>query len=253
MKPLYVAGIGLWTPGYPSARAFVEGTPIADADRAQAEVLGKLKRRASDFTRLMVQAYGEALGEAGGDLATVPSVFASSFGELDTTIHLLEMMHGLNGELSPIRFAGSVHNTASGTVSIAVGNRAFTTSVAADGDTLPMAILECVGLLEEGAPLVAMVAGDEAPPTALVPGPGRFASVAVALVLASDPARARYGALSDLRVDSEPPPVLDGPHAERLQNPCGQGLVLIKRLFYSRPGRVALSGLVGSGWGIELS
>jgi len=83
-------------------------------------------------------------------------------------IGLLEQMWDGSANLSPMRFATSVHNAASGMISIATANRGITTSIGADYDTPAMALIEGIGMvLSDGCPVL-VCCGDEAPPANLL-------------------------------------------------------------------------------------
>ena len=85
--------------------------------------------------------------------------------------------------MSPLRFAGSVHNAASGQIAIATQNQGFTTSIAAGLDTLAMAIVEAQALLQTGEPEVLILLGDLDPPAHLAAVHERCDPLAVALHL----------------------------------------------------------------------
>lgn len=179
-----VTGVGLWAPGFADAAAWRAGVADPSVARPGAPLIpARQRRRASLLTRALATALGEAAAQAGVDLATTATIFGSAYGEGATLGQLLSQRHEGDGALSPLRFAGSVHNTASGMVSIATGARGFTTSLAAGDDTLVACLDEAAGLLAAGHDAVAVVVGDEAPPAALIPAEQRCAPLAVALVL----------------------------------------------------------------------
>ena len=180
-----VAGIGLFVPGYPgfcswSAQAREEGseTPLGHS------IDPRSRRRASGFARALADSYAEAVRSAALDPTQVASVFGSALGEASTMIGLLDQMWSEDGELSPMRFATSVHNAASGIVSITSKNQGFTTSVGADFDTPAMALAEAFGWLCTHEQPVIVACGDESVPEKLVrEGAGwSLLSVAVALL-----------------------------------------------------------------------
>src|SRR5207244_12885519 len=91
-------------------------------------------------------------------LGTVAIVVGSAYGELATT---MEMLHELSVErsVSPFRFHNSVHNTASGYLSIAHENRCPATSLAAGWQTAAMAMLEARALMaDRGGDVLVVVA-----------------------------------------------------------------------------------------------
>jgi hypothetical protein len=113
------------------------------------------RRRFSRLSRLQLQvAYDCAAGNH-----HLRTIFCSRHGEIHRTHGLLAEM--AKGEpLSPMAFSLSVHNTASGLYSIASGNTAPSTALAAGRDTLAMAFVEAAGQLGH-AEEVMLVFGDE--------------------------------------------------------------------------------------------
>ncbi len=100
-----------------------------------------------------------APGADASALRSLPVVFASRRGELGTTMRLMRQMFE-EGEMSPAGFASSVHNAAPGRLSLALGDTAPYTAVAAGDRTREAGLLEASttpGLVlficaEEGAP-----------------------------------------------------------------------------------------------------
>jgi hypothetical protein len=137
-----------------------------------AEVVGDLARPAD-------------MGAGGLAIADVPIVCGTGYGEIVTTAALLEQMHSEVGGLSPIRFAGSVHNTAIGQLAIAIGHRGRSTTVSAGPQTLSMALVEAVGLFADDTDDVTLVLADEPLPQPLQPP---YDGLAVALHLVRSPA-----------------------------------------------------------------
>jgi hypothetical protein len=96
-------------------------------------------------------------------LASVPCVFASRHGVLDRTLELLTAL-ARDEALSPTTFSLSVHNSSAGLFSIARGDRAAATAVAAGRDSHGMCRLEGANLIAEGTVQVLVCyADDEAP------------------------------------------------------------------------------------------
>ena len=71
----------------------------------------------------------------------IPVVFASRWGEIGTTVKLMQQMHG-EGEMGPAGFSNSVHNAAPGHLSLLTKNRAPYTAIAAGPDSYEMGLLE---------------------------------------------------------------------------------------------------------------
>jgi len=119
---------------------------------------GRARRRASPLTRVAAHVLKSLCDEAGVDPSSLPTIYTSDFGEMQTTVHLMGMMTEDDGSLSPTWFSNSVHNAASGHLSIAVGSKAFSTAVAGGPGSVAIALVEAAGLLAAGAEQVAVLA-----------------------------------------------------------------------------------------------
>ncbi len=243
MQPLYIGAVGLWTPGLPDAAAWRAGHRDPAAPLPAAALLAAaVRRRTSLLTRAAVEAFGQAAAEAAVDRSEIATVFVSAWGETSALQELLDQLHSDDGALSPIRFSGSVHNAASGHVSIATGNRGFTTSIAAGADSVAMGLLECMGLLHAGHREVIAVFADIDPPAPLADSSGHCAPLAVALHLhdgaAGRPVRGVLTQLSDQEPLSTDVLLPDDLRA----NPCAGALALADALLRRRGGLVALGG-----------
>lgn len=194
--PLYVHAIAVWCPEYPDAAALSEGRRSASAVEPAAELLPRRMRgRASLLTAMLAEVVGRAAAAGGADLARVPLIVGSAFGEMDTTVQLLQMMISDDGALSPARFQASVHNTGAGQISIATSNTAVSSCLAAGSATSAAALLEAYALLagaagpcddpaaRSGGEVLVAVA-DEALPEFFA-DEERYGSLAVALLLRS--------------------------------------------------------------------
>jgi hypothetical protein len=198
-----------------------------------------LRRRTSTLTRMVAHVLAE-LGERGGvDLANVPVVHGTALGEIATTVELLDAMFVGDGALSPTRFTGSVHNTAAGVMSIALGNRSASTTVSAGARTTAMCLVEAFAQLAAGESEVVLVVADEpvpAPLDALAPWGG----LAVAIHLARAPTRGQGGAkLVDLGL-RRPAPAPARVPASVADNPVAPALALARALEAAQDDVVAL-------------
>jgi hypothetical protein len=201
MSPIYVHGLGLWTPGYADVDSWFDGKSDESVTRPEAALLaGPHKRRASLLTRMAVEALGQAAAQAEADPATAASVWATVHGEIKIAVDLLGMMNEGEGKLSPTKFHNSVYNTASGYFTMACGNRAPATTLSGGSEIVAMALLEAAGMLAEGAGEVMLVLADEP-----YPEPFEYASpvapLALALCLRSSP----VGAVAEVGL-----PIRDG-------------------------------------------
>lgn len=150
-----VRGIALWTPARPGWSAFVDalaGRPVdaAPVARPAATVLPAAeRRRAPDGVSVALAVARDAIADArrrGIDVASLPSVFASAYGDLAIVDYLAATLADDPLALSPTRFHLSVHNAASGYWSIATGDRAPSTALAGGDDTFALGLLEVATL-----------------------------------------------------------------------------------------------------------
>jgi hypothetical protein len=164
----------------------------------------RVRARVSILTCALAEALQRAVDFQ--KITTEPSatVFASAFGETGPLLSLLEQALSPEGEVSPLMFMYSVHNNASGCLSIARGDQGFTTSIAAGEETFLSALFECYGLLKDGWDSVTLILGDEAPPHFFVPAEQRFESMAVALHLVNCSPSGPRRALPRIRLHTRP-------------------------------------------------
>ncbi len=248
-----ILGIGLWTPGFANVPQWLEGVKDDEVSMPGKALLNRqTARRASRLTRAMAESYRQSLDSLEIDLSTVRTVFGSALGEGEVTTKLLWQMSNKE-DFSPMLFAVSVHNAASGVVSISNKNREFTTSLAADADTPAMGLMETFALMHSSEEPAALICGDDASPEGLVPDEEAFDLVAGALVLqkyqaGEDP---RLGILSLPTRSKEE--VLKVSLADSLRRNCQAGLLnLIDHIARKQPGTIALDYGAGKGWQSEL-
>jgi 3-oxoacyl-[acyl-carrier-protein] synthase-1 len=157
LGPVFLTGIATWSPGFASpselAMAFGPGNslppkePEADARPPAAWLPARPRGRASPLTRLFAELMGQLMALETGASLDIPTIFASAYGEMNTSVRLLEMLCRDDRQVSPASFQASVHNTAAGVLSIATKNQAFSTSLAAGPDTFAAALLEGVAFV----------------------------------------------------------------------------------------------------------
>jgi hypothetical protein len=247
-----VAGCGLWLPGHPSLAAWRAGAPASD-EPPQGRGLGRTnRRRASPLGRALADVGFEALAAAGVDPSGVRSVIGSSIAEVSTMLGLLDQIWRTGEPVSPAAFTMSVHNAASGLLSIATGNRGFTTSLAADEDTPAVALLEALGLVLVTGEPVLVACGDEASPEDLVPHDRRWGMAAAAVVLA--PAGGGAGSRARLRIVRPAEPDLPRAALGEVvgRNPQAGLVDLVDAIARGRQGVVGLDRGGGLGWCAEL-
>lgn len=252
-----VTGIGLWIPGANSPQQ-LETLLASETFPRQGEVEPpsgqsievRSRRRASRLSRALADACAAAIAQAGLDASQVATVFGSTLGEAHTMIVLLGQMWR-NEEMSPMAFATSVHSAASGTVSISAGNRAFTTSLSADYDTVSASLFEAWGVATMLDLPTVVICGDDHSPADFVPEPESFDLMTAALAFARTPQAGQtvVGRIS-LPHAFDPslpllPPIATSAHVAR--NPQAGMLDLVAHLAAGHKGQVRLDRGLGNG------
>lgn len=161
-----IAGIGFWTGGLPdwdSARAFVTaGTLPADAPaRPSSQLLApNERRRAPETVAVALNVALAACTAAGRDPALLPSVFASTHGDLAITDYMCATLVDAPRTISPTKFHNSVHNAAAGYWSIGAGAQEPATAISAYSATFAQGLLEALVQIATGSEAVLLVAYD---------------------------------------------------------------------------------------------
>ena len=255
----YLAGIGVLGPGldgWPESRSVLAAerpyVPVPTVLPLPALLSATERRRTGRVVRLALAIAAEAVAHAGAEAAQLRSVFTSSTGDGQNCHELCESLAEAAPEISPTRFANSVHNAAAGYWSIATSAmRPSTVLCAFDGSF-------CAGLLEalvqvvvdeEPILLVSYDADYPPPMSAKRPVPDAFG---VALVLAP---RRQPGSLARLEATlcQEPAERLAEPlDTLRRSNPAARGLPLLKHLAIGRRARTVLEYLDVSSLAVEI-
>jgi hypothetical protein len=176
MKPLrgFVRGMGLWAPGHATLANWVAGESAVDPELTKpkaAMLSSRLRRRTSLMTRMVASAVEEAADQGRADRSALRYVITSAWGELKTTVDLLESMCTGDGRVSPTAFTNSVHNTPTGYLSIASANRLGSNAVAAGSEGVAMGFLDAMlTLVEDGNDVMLTLAEEAIPPPFGVPG-----------------------------------------------------------------------------------
>jgi hypothetical protein len=168
-----IEGIGFWASGLPSwaaARAFAaDGALPQDAPRKPAPQLlaPNERRRAPESVAVALEVALAACLDAGRDPKVLPSVFASTHGDLAITDYMCATLATDPAELSPIRFHNSVHNAASGYWTIGTGCLAASTALSAFDGSFAQGLVEALAQLADGAEAVLLAGYDTAASGAL--------------------------------------------------------------------------------------
>jgi hypothetical protein len=99
-----------------------------------------------------------ACTKAGGGAAGL--VFCSRHGEVQRSLELLTTL-AQGQPLSPANFSLAVHNAIAGLFSVATGDTAPATAIAAGAASVPSGVIEACGMLAGGQPEVLLVVYDE--------------------------------------------------------------------------------------------
>lgn len=258
MRPLFVTGLGLWAPGYPSLAAFLRGERDERAtDPPCGWVPARLLRGSSRLTRMLGEAAEQATRAAGRDPTKVATVYTSSYGEIETMVLLLDAIFRGDGQLSPMRFKNSVHNAASGLGSIGQSNTSFSTALAGGARSVEAGVIEAVALAHERGGDVVVSAADDAIPEPLG-ALDRREALAVGLVISAEPGPAplcrveRLVALDE--VVARPSTVFGRAWTESLRlNPISHALPLLEAIAERRPGIVPLAYDLDAPYALELA
>lgn len=221
MSPLVasIEGIGFWTAGLPdwaSARDFVRDGRLPDSapTRPSPRLLeANERRRAPGTVAVALEVALAACEAAGRNPASLPSVFASTHGELAITDYMCATLADQPHSLSPTRFHNSVHNAAAGYWSIGTGATAATTAVSAFDASFAQGLLEALVQLATGVPAVLLVAYDGAAVGPLAKISTSVGLLGGALVLSAQPGAGAMTLRATL-TDGDAP-AADGPLARR--------------------------------------
>ena len=161
-----IEGIGFWTRGLPSwaaARAFAQGAaPASDAPaRPSPQLLApNERRRAPETVAVALEVALAACEAAGREAAALPSVFASTHGDLAITDYICATLASDPRSLSPTKFHNSVHNAAAGYWTIGAGAMQPATAISAFDASFAQGLLEALAQLHAGSDAVLLVAYD---------------------------------------------------------------------------------------------
>ena len=228
-----IAGIGFWTDGLPdwaAARAFaIDGTrPESAPSRPSPQLLApNERRRAPGSVAVALEVAMAACRDAGIAPETLPSVFASTHGDLGITDYMCDTLATDPTAISPTKFHNSVHNAAAGYWTIGAGCTEATTALSAHDATFAQGLLEAMMQLATGTPAVLLVAYDTASAGLLGTVTHSEGLLGAALVLVRDGTGPRIRASLRDGADLESPGPL-GTHGER--NAMAQMLPLFDAL-----------------------
>ena len=169
-----VYGIGLLASGlegWGASREILAGLrpyQRGDVPDPEAAILpSNERRRSSDGVRWAVQVAQEAIEQSGLDPRDVPTVFASSGGEMGVFDQLCRVLASEDRRVSPTLFHQSVHNTAAGYWGIATSGQQSSTALSCYDDSFAAGWLEAVAMVYSEQRPILLVAYDMAVPAPL--------------------------------------------------------------------------------------
>ena len=155
-----IAASTAWAPGVETVEAWLDWSlgqrEIAgETEPAVRAMAPMLRRRAGVLDRMALEVAYRCLGDRTG----VPAIFCSRHGETARSVALLTDL-AKGQPLSPTMFGLSVHNATGGLFSIARGDHAGSSALAAGPSSVEHAVIEACGLLADGAAEVLLVVYD---------------------------------------------------------------------------------------------
>lgn len=146
---VHLEGFALWSarlPGWDIARAVIRGeraAPEGSVARPAPTLLPPTeRRRAPDTVAVALEVASRACEAAGRSPVDLPSVFASTHGDLAISDYMCATLATTPALISPIKFHNSVHNAAAGYWSIGTGSAASYTAISAFNYTFATGLLE---------------------------------------------------------------------------------------------------------------
>ena len=208
----YIEGISVWSSALPSwdeASRILRGeipAPQEARKRPSPELLPpNERRRAPDTVAVSLEVASKACAHAQREPASLPSVFASTHGDLAITDYMCETLAQTPGLISPTKFHNSVHNAAAGYWAIATGCMQPYTALSASHRSFAIGLLEALVQVQSDGANVLYVAYDieaQGPLATVVNSSGRLGC---ALVLNFRPsAHAKFLLRWNTRVEEQP-------------------------------------------------
>ncbi len=247
----YVSGLGVLGPGLPNwtqAAVLLAGStayaPLPTVLPAPTLLAAAERRRTGRVVKLALAIALEATSQAGENPAELASVFSSSGGDGHNCHELCQALSLPGREISPTRFANSVHNAAAGYWSIATGAMAESNVLCAFDASFNAGLLEALTQVAVDNKAVLLVAYDSEYPQPLHakrPLPDAFGVAIVLTPQQRDCSSARLDAmLTDEDYDRMTDPALE---ELRRSIPAARSLPLLRLLARGVAGRTVLEYL----------
>lgn len=144
-----IEAVSFWAtrlPGWDLAQAVIRGEQAAletNSPRPSPTMLAPTeRRRAPDTVAVALEVAARVCEAAGRTPSDLPSVFASTYGDLAISDYMCSTLVSTPTLISPIKFHNSVHNAAAGYWSIGTGSLAPYTAISAFQYTFAVGLLE---------------------------------------------------------------------------------------------------------------
>ncbi|MGB6355427.1 MAG: beta-ketoacyl synthase chain length factor [Steroidobacteraceae bacterium] len=247
----YVSGLGVLGPGlanWPEAAAVLSGRqpyrPAPTVLPTPAMLAAAERRRVGRVVKLALAVALEATAQAGENPAELASVFSSSGGDGHNCHELCQSLSLPGREVSPTRFANSVHNAAAGYWSIGTGAMAESNVLCAFDASFTAGLLEALTQVAVDQIPVLLVAYDSEYPQPLHakrPIPDAFGVSMLLTPQRRATSLARVdAALGGTEADRLPDPMLE---ALRCAFPAARSLPLLRLLAARNVGKAVLEYL----------
>jgi len=210
----------------------------------------RLRRRTSIATKTAFAAAERACTAAALEPSELAVIFTSCLGEAAVTDQLCRDIASQSFPLSPTKFHNSVHNTASGYWSIAVGSKHPAMAMGGYQDSFALGLLEAWSQLHTVEKQVLLVCYEETPSPLLLPD-NQWAACASAFVLGSK----QEGRGNSFQLGlpyCESNKVQVSPCEDRKNSPALATMPLLKALERQRLGAVEISPCHPQPWYVEV-
>ena len=162
MTDIDITGIGVWSEYFSNWDEFcsvLAGGPAQQVTPLKPELIpAKERRRAPLSVKLAVEVMDQACRMSGIEPDKVATVFASAYGDMETTDYMCRTLDTAPRMVSPTRFHNSVHNAPIGNWAIATRSEHSANAISAHLHSASMAFLEgAIQTLEENIPVLVCV------------------------------------------------------------------------------------------------
>ena len=162
MTDIDIAGVGVWSEYFSNWEEFcsvLAGGPASLATPLKPELIpARERRRAPLSVKLAVEVMDQACRMSGLAPDKIATVFASVYGDMETTDYMCRTLDVAPRTVSPTRFHNSVHNAPTGNWAIATGSHLSANAVSAYLHSAAMAFLEAaIQAIEEDIPVLVCV------------------------------------------------------------------------------------------------